>query len=109
MALRALAPNSVRTYERYARQFLAHVDRPLATVTRQDIEGYVHTLIAKARSPRTRNVQLGAIRCLLLATGHRDRTAEDRRSMRVSVFAPTSHLPGASTSPPPFRDGHPLG
>lgn len=75
MALRALAPNSVATYVRCARQFLAHVDRPLAAVTRRDIEGYLHTLVAKARSPRTRNVQLGAIRCLLLATGRRDRTA----------------------------------
>jgi integrase/recombinase XerD len=75
MALRALAPNSVLAYVRYARRFLVHVDRPLAAVTRQDIEAYVHTLIAKGRSPRTRNVQLGAIRGLLLATGHRDRTA----------------------------------
>ena len=75
MALRALAPNTVLAYVRYARRFLVHVDRPLAAVTRQDIEAYVHTLIAKGRSPRTRNVQLGAIRGLLLATGHRDRTA----------------------------------
>ncbi len=35
----------------------------------------MHSLIDQARSPRTRNVQLGAIRCLLLATVRRDRTA----------------------------------
>src|SRR4030095_15632020 len=27
------------------------------------------------------------------------------RTKRVSPFAPTSHLPVASTSPPPFRNG----
>jgi hypothetical protein len=57
MALRGLAPNSVSTYERCARQFLAHVDQPLAAVKRTDIERYLHTLVDKARSPRTRNVQ----------------------------------------------------
>jgi site-specific recombinase XerD len=75
MALRGLAPHSVSTYERCARQFLAHVDRPLAAVKRTDIEGYLHTLVDKARSPRTHNVQLGAIRCLLLATVRRDPSA----------------------------------
>ena len=75
MALRGLAPNSVSTYVRCARQFLTHVDRPLGTVKRTDIEGYLHTLVAKARSPRTRNVQLGAIRCLLRSTVRRDPTA----------------------------------
>ena len=75
MVLRGLAPNSVSTYVRCARQFLAHVDRPLAAVKRRDIEGYLHTLVDKARSPRTRNVQLGAIRCLLLPTVRRDPSA----------------------------------
>jgi len=27
-----------------------------------------------------------------------------RKEDRFSVFVPTSHLPGGSTSPPPFRD-----
>jgi len=75
MALRGLAPNSVATYVRCARQFLAHVDRPLGAVKQTDIEGYLHTLVDKARSPRTRNVQLGAIRCLLRSTVRRDPTA----------------------------------
>ena len=75
LALRGLAPNTVRAYGQAARRFLAFVDRPLAAIQRADIEAYVHTLIAKARSPRTRNVQLAAIRALLLASGHRDRTA----------------------------------
>ena len=75
MALRGLAPNSVSTYVRCARQFLAHVDRTLATVKRTDIEGYLHTLVDKAHSPGTRNVQLGAIRCLLLSTVRRDPSA----------------------------------
>lgn len=75
MTLRGLAANSVTTYRRCARQFLTHVDRPLARVTRRDIEGYLHTLVDAARSPRTRNVQLSAIRCLLRSTIRRDPTA----------------------------------
>jgi len=75
MALRGLAPNSVSTYTQCARQFLVHVDRPLAAVRRTHIEGYLHTLVDKARSPGTRNVQLGAIRCLLLSTVRRDPSA----------------------------------
>ncbi len=51
MALRGVAPNSVYTCVRRARQFLAHIDRPLAAVKRTDIEGYLHTLVDKARSP----------------------------------------------------------
>jgi len=47
-ALRGLAPNSASTYVRCARQFLVHVDRPLAVVKRTDIEGYLHTLVNKA-------------------------------------------------------------
>jgi site-specific recombinase XerD len=105
MALRALAPNTVRAYGRYARRFLVHVDRPLAAVTRSDIEAYLHTLIAKGRSPRTRNVQLGAIRALLVATGHRDRTAAIPRA-KVPRIVPdllsgteVQQLLAATTSP----------
>lgn len=75
MALRGLAPNSMATYARCARQFLAHVDRPLGAITRRDIEGYLHTLVDAARSPRTRNVQLSAIRCLLRSAVRGDPTA----------------------------------
>lgn len=105
MALRALAPNTVLAYRRYARRFLVHVDQPLATVTRQDIEAYVHTLIAKGRSPRTRNVQLGAIRALLVATGHRDRTAAIPRAkvprlvLELLSGTEVQQLLAATTSP----------
>ena len=75
MALRGLAPNSMATYARCARQFLAHVDRPLGAITRRDIEGYLHTLVDAARSPHTRNVQLSAIRCLLRSAVRGDPTA----------------------------------
>jgi site-specific recombinase XerD len=85
MALRGLAPNSVYTYVGCARRFLAHVDRPLAAVKRTDIEGYLHTLVDKARSPRTRNVELGAIRCLLLATVRRDSSAAIPRAKAPRV------------------------
>ena len=75
MALRGLAANSVATYARCARKFLAHVDRPLRVITRRDVEDYLHTLVDAARSASTRNVELGAIRCLLRAAGRRDLTA----------------------------------
>jgi len=85
MALRGLAPNTVFTYVGCARRFLAHVDRPLAAVKRADIEGFLHTLVDKARSSRTRNVQLGAIRCLLLATVRRDPSAAIPRAKAPRV------------------------
>jgi integrase/recombinase XerD len=75
MALRGLAPNSIATYARCAHQFLAYVDRPLAAITRRDVEGYLHTLVDAERSPRTRNVQLSAIRCLLRSAVRGDPTA----------------------------------
>jgi site-specific recombinase XerD len=105
MALRGLAANIVATYVRYARQFVVHVDRPLATVTRAHIEGYVHTLVDQARSPRTRNVQAGAIRCLLLATVRRDRTAAIPRAKVPRVVrqilsgTEVARLLAATTSP----------
>lgn len=105
MALRGLAPNSVATYVRCARQFLAHVDRPLGAVKRTDIEGYLHTLVAKARSPRTRNVQLGAIRCLLRSTVRRDPTAAIPRAKvprmvpQILSGAEVEQLLAATTSP----------
>jgi site-specific recombinase XerD len=74
MALRGLAANSVATYLRCARKFLAQIDRPLRAVTRRDVEDYLHTLVAAARRPSTRNVELSAIRCLLRAAGRRDLT-----------------------------------
>ena len=105
MALRGLAPNSVSTYVRCARQFLAHVERPLAAVKQTDIEGYLHALVAKARSPRTRNVQLGAIRCLLLSTVRRDPSAAIPRAKAPRVVpqilsgTEVARLLAATTSP----------
>jgi hypothetical protein len=79
MGLHGLAANSVDTYLRCARKFLAQVDRPLRAVTRRDVEDYLHTLVAAARRPSTRNVELSAIRCLLRAASrnasHRTRSA----------------------------------
>jgi site-specific recombinase XerD len=56
MALRGLAANSVAIYVRCAHKFLTHVDRPLRSVTRRDVEEYLHTLVEAARRPSTRNV-----------------------------------------------------
>jgi len=105
MVLRGLAPNSVSTYVRCARQFLAHVERPLAAVKQTDIEGYLHALVAKARSARTRNVQLGAIRCLLLSTVRRDPSATIPRAKAPRVVpqilsgTEVARLLAATTSP----------
>ena len=111
MRLRGLAPNSVQTYVRYARQFLAHVDRPLAAVKRADIEGFLHTLVDKARSSRTRNVQLGAIRCLLLATVRRDPSAAIPRAKAPRVVPQILSGTGvarllAATTSPKYRAIH---
>jgi site-specific recombinase XerD len=72
---------------------------------RTDVEGYLHTLVDKARSPRTRNVQLGAIRCLLLATVRRDPSAAIPRAKAPRVVpqilsgTEVARLLAATTSP----------
>jgi integrase/recombinase XerD len=68
MELRGLRPNTAYSFAHCARRFLAHVGKPLAAVTTKDVEGFLLDLARKGRSPRTRNVNLSAVRCLLVAT-----------------------------------------
>ena len=68
MELRGLRPNTTYTFTNCARRFLAHVGRVPTAVTTEDVEGFLLDLARQARSPRTRNVYLAAIRCLLAAT-----------------------------------------
>jgi integrase/recombinase XerD len=68
MELRGLRPNTVYTFTYAARRFLVHVDKPTTGVTTQDVEGFLLDLARKGRAPRTRNVNLSAVRCLLAAT-----------------------------------------
>jgi len=67
MELRGLRPNTICTFTNCARRFLAHVGRAPTAVTTEDVEGFLLDLARQARSPRTRNVYLAAIRCLLAA------------------------------------------
>jgi integrase/recombinase XerD len=89
MDLRALKPNTVSTYRRCARRFIAHVDKPLGFVKVGDVQDYLLDLVRKERSPRTRNVNLSAIRCLLRGTVRRDpssglpRAKEERRAPQI--------------------------
>ncbi len=57
MDLRALKPNTVSTYLRCARRFIAHVDKPLGSVRAGDVQDYLLDLVRKERSPRTRQRQ----------------------------------------------------
>jgi hypothetical protein len=75
MELRGLRPNTVSTFARCARRFLAHTDKAPAEVTSTDVEGFLLDLVRKGRSPRTRNVNLAAVRCLLGATTGGNATA----------------------------------
>jgi integrase/recombinase XerD len=68
MALRGLRPNTVNTFFRCARGFLNHVGKVSAEITTDDVERYLLELSRRGRSPRTRNVNLAAVRCLLSAT-----------------------------------------
>jgi hypothetical protein len=67
MELRALAPITLSVYTRCARRFIEHVGKPLGAVKTRDVEQYLLELARKERSPRTRNVNLAAIRCALRA------------------------------------------
>ncbi|MBN2576266.1 MAG: phage integrase N-terminal SAM-like domain-containing protein [Deltaproteobacteria bacterium] len=67
MELRGLRPNTTYTFANCARRFLAYVGKPPTAVTTQDVEGFLLDLARRGRSPRTRNVNLAAVRCLLAA------------------------------------------
>jgi len=68
MQLRGLRPNTAYTFSHAARRFLVHVAKRASAVTTRDVEGFLLDLHRKGRSPRTRNVNLSAVRCLLAAT-----------------------------------------
>jgi len=67
MELRGLRPNTTYTFANCARRFLAYVGKSPTAVTTQDVEGFLLDLVRRGRSPRTRNVNLSAVRCLLAA------------------------------------------
>ena len=74
MELRGLRPNTVSTFSGCARRFLTHVGKVPAGIETYDVEGFLLELAHRGRSPRTRNVNLSAIRCLLAsALGDRSR------------------------------------
>ena len=89
MELRGLRPNTAYTFAHCARRFLAHVGKPPATVTTKDVEGFLLDLARKGRSPRTRNVNLSAVRCLLFAT-----TGESSRVVTTGI--PNAKVPRRS-------------
>jgi site-specific recombinase XerD len=65
--LRGLRPNTTYTFANCARRFLAYVGKSPTAVTTEDVEGFLLDLVRRGRSPRTRNVNLAAVRCLLAA------------------------------------------
>jgi integrase/recombinase XerD len=75
MKLRGLKPNTVSTFTRCARSFLAHVGKAPAETTTDDVREFLLRLAGRGRAPRTRNVNLAAVRCLLTASlGRASRT-----------------------------------
>lgn len=75
LKLRGMSRNTELTYLRMGRQFLEAVDKPPEDVTERDVETYLLGQLEAGKSPRTRNVMLAAIRCLLRATTGVDVTA----------------------------------
>jgi integrase len=105
MKLRGLRPNTVSTFARCARRFLAHTDKAPADVTSTDVESFLLDLGRKGRSPRTRNVNLAAVRCLLGATTGSNATAGiprakvPRRSPEILSGSEVALLLAATDSP----------
>jgi integrase len=105
MELRGLRPNTVSTFTRCARRFLAHTDKAPAEVTSTDVESFLLDLVRKGRSPRTRNVNLAAVRCLLGATTGGNATAGiprakvPRRSPEILSGSEVALLLAATDSP----------
>ena len=104
MELRALAPVTVSVYLRCARRFIEHVGRPLGTIKTKEVEQYLLDLVRRNRSPRTRNVNLAAIRCALRATLRRDpakgipQAKVERRSPEILSGSEVKRLLDATTS-----------
>jgi integrase/recombinase XerD len=104
MELRALAPVTLSVYTRCARRFIEHIDKPLGAVKTKDVEQYLLELARKERSPRTRNVNLAAIRCALRAMLRRDpaegvpRAKVERRSPEILSGSEVKRLLDATTS-----------
>ena len=80
MELRGLRPNTVSTFSGCARRFLAHAGKRTADIATEDVEGFLLGLARRGRSPRTRNVHLAAVRCLLAAT-----VGDKGRSVTASI------------------------
>jgi len=105
MELRGLRPMTVYTFTGYARRFLAHVGKAPAAVTAADVESFLLDLCRKGRAPRTRNVALAAVRCLLGATTGSDVTASiprakvPRRSPKILSGSEVVRLLDATDSP----------
>ncbi|MFE1746008.1 tyrosine-type recombinase/integrase [Coleofasciculus sp. H7-2] len=62
------SPHTQDAYRRYARQFLAHINRPLHLATLADVQGWKLTLSQK--SPNTQRLAIAAVKSLL-SFGHR--------------------------------------
>jgi integrase/recombinase XerD len=80
MEMRGLQPNTVSTFARCVRCFFTHTDKTPADVTSSDVESFLLDLVRKGRSPRTRNVNLATVRCLLGATTGSNATASIPRA-----------------------------
>ena len=104
MQLRGLAPVTVAIYLRCARQFIVAMDRPLGSVKPKDVEQYMLALVRANRAPRTRNVYLAAIRCVLRSTLRSDPSAAlpqakvPRRSPEILSGSEVDQLLAATTS-----------
>ena len=104
MLLRGLAPHTVATYIPCVRRFIAQVGKPLGAVRGKDVEQYLLDMVHRDRSPRTRNVNLAAIRFALRAWLGRDPSKEirpakvRRRSPEILSGSEVGRLLDATTS-----------
>lgn len=104
MELRGLAPVTQSVYSRCARRFIECSGKPLGAVKTKDVEQYLVGLARNGRSPRTRNVNLAAIRCALRAVVRRDPTEKvpqakvERCSPEILSGSEVKRLLDATTS-----------
>jgi site-specific recombinase XerD len=89
MERRGFRPNTVVTYLQVVRKFLGWLDKPVAQVTRSDVERYLLKLAREKRSPRTRNVALTALRQLFTDVLQAPDVTTGIRRARVAPTVPT--------------------
>lgn len=74
--LHGRSPHSIRAYQANIARFLAYVDKPLATVTLADLQGYADTLVDAGLAPAS---QARSLLKNMVRSGRENRSVGRRR------------------------------